>query len=789
MKRLLLFILFFNCLLAVAQTRLEKRVYYLDCSQTMLNNDLWNRVKKNLKEAISKIEDDSTEVEVVLFAYDLSHNTSAKINRECKQISNSDGKRELIKFIDGIPAPQGGKENTYTFHDVPLIDFCNYRINEERDNYFYLMTDGLDEYGKKGPSVGTKSFDDYIEDNWGKITKNKNVFGFYVMLNGKDKKRYDLCNNTNYLWYIETADVNVNTIRASIENGSGFPMPIKIKLTGKKNLNNVVPTILENNSYYKLSDKYENGIISLLPSIKSGIIPKNVPATVKSKVILSTPQGPFDKQFNIIVDEVLEVDINCFKNPIAFDANNSYNVRASNYFELSTSKGNLSNVESVIVRFEDSLSLDATTEIKDNKLIVYPMLKDGKDSTYYINKFIQKETQDFKIIYSIKSNDPLTYIEGENSVIVKFEGKWEKWLNTSIEACDKSRSFFSVISSWLSSDKESSLGTVSYYPGFLWKGAKTTESQANWKLTFTKDALGIAGTMVKLEFCSKTGTPLDTTQYKIYVNDKLCEGNKFEVTNEMTQQSVKVWMKPGTSSHAWWGTDEFEGNLKVITFNNLIGINKCSICEGTLVLPWTITYQKNLNPIIVFFLWLLFYLFLLWLALKALLRWRANNSPKFPNDMWVHIRPGSGFDPTKDRNVHFEGKSIFNGSIESVLTIDNGNSINTNVLSDLFIKELVVLKPNFEVPSQRNWDRKFNGEIISVNCEFFNDYIEKIIMTPLRNSIVVTIYYSEGCGFEKESFEINIQDRTLNRKDTDAFAIPNSKLCIQGRIHTDEEVD
>ena len=53
---------------------LERRVYYLDCSYSMLpqgnksNRDLWTEVRNNLKRAIDGVSDERTELIVICFA-------------------------------------------------------------------------------------------------------------------------------------------------------------------------------------------------------------------------------------------------------------------------------------------------------------------------------------------------------------------------------------------------------------------------------------------------------------------------------------------------------------------------------------------------------------------------------------------------------------------------------------------------------------------------------------------------------------------------------------------------
>lgn len=49
----------------------ERRVYYLDCSYSMKQpNGIWDEVKENLKNAIEKVTDETTELVVVPFAFD-----------------------------------------------------------------------------------------------------------------------------------------------------------------------------------------------------------------------------------------------------------------------------------------------------------------------------------------------------------------------------------------------------------------------------------------------------------------------------------------------------------------------------------------------------------------------------------------------------------------------------------------------------------------------------------------------------------------------------------------------
>lgn len=55
----------------------ERRVYYLDCSYSMKEpNGIWDEVKDNLKNAIEKVTDETTELVVVPFAFDKNRHAS-----------------------------------------------------------------------------------------------------------------------------------------------------------------------------------------------------------------------------------------------------------------------------------------------------------------------------------------------------------------------------------------------------------------------------------------------------------------------------------------------------------------------------------------------------------------------------------------------------------------------------------------------------------------------------------------------------------------------------------------
>lgn len=209
-----------------AHDKPEKRIYYLDCSASMTgskqhpDDNIWEDVKLNLKNAIDAVTDETTELLVVPFANNSDFNQPLPL--ECKQeYATKEGKRELKKYIDNIATPDYSVNKTMTYHKIPLIDFVNYRIDSSKETYMFLMTDGDDEEKRK---FGTETFNNMV-NNWQQYTGVKDgndisdVYGIYVMLNSKynNKTRENLIKRTDYFWQFNTANVNIKRIKLNTE--------------------------------------------------------------------------------------------------------------------------------------------------------------------------------------------------------------------------------------------------------------------------------------------------------------------------------------------------------------------------------------------------------------------------------------------------------------------------------------------------------------------------------------------------------------------------------------------
>lgn len=195
----------------------ERKVYYLDCSQSMRGSkqhpedDIWEEVIDSLKAAIRDVVDEQTELYVIPFAFDDSY-THKCLDNYKMALATRTGKKALIDYIDNLPDPRTLKTKTY--HKDPINDFLK-RIDPNKATYLFLMTDGRDE-GKEDRLDNV--FENVVRD-WNSITRNKEVYGIYVMLNSKydDKQRHNLIDKTENFWQLNTANVNVNLIKLQKE--------------------------------------------------------------------------------------------------------------------------------------------------------------------------------------------------------------------------------------------------------------------------------------------------------------------------------------------------------------------------------------------------------------------------------------------------------------------------------------------------------------------------------------------------------------------------------------------
>lgn len=245
MRRYIFFLLFlFLSINFSFSQKEERRVYYLDVTHSMEELGLWDKVKEKLKTAIDNIEDERTEIIIVPF----SHNSFSLTSYSRK--ATEMGKKELKSIIDGMSTvdKKWGTDIYVTFND-----FYNNRINRNKINYFFLLTDGCQHSGRQN------HYNDMLRI-WENHLGNNNIYGFHIMLNENEP-------NFNYsdgdeikkkLWAIKTMDVNINLVRfedKAIFNLRDDSKYVEFALRSGK-LSKSEIEVFANDDYYKVK-KYE----------------------------------------------------------------------------------------------------------------------------------------------------------------------------------------------------------------------------------------------------------------------------------------------------------------------------------------------------------------------------------------------------------------------------------------------------------------------------------------------------------------------------------------------------
>lgn len=208
-KRLFIFILLFLPLFAKGQILKERRVYYIDCSYSMKQNGIWDLVRDKLKDAIDGVNDETTEILVCPYAFDIK--SSVKVYCE---LATENGKAKLKSIIDNLPM----SKTTKTYHEMPLRDYYNNRVSPDRVNYVFFMTDGISDHEAEDHNYDP--FPDELK-TWQDRYKDKYVYGFYVMLHDSAKEYKaaldvigsESTQQTHHLWAVDTPDVNINLVR------------------------------------------------------------------------------------------------------------------------------------------------------------------------------------------------------------------------------------------------------------------------------------------------------------------------------------------------------------------------------------------------------------------------------------------------------------------------------------------------------------------------------------------------------------------------------------------------
>ena len=178
MKRLMLALLILvACSQLIAQSGNVKDVrqtYLWDVTLSMQGKatgapDIWDQVKEAMIADIQQVSDDRTEIVVIPFQHIALE--------EWREFATTTGKSALIAKIKAYKIPLhsfGGKMTTMTCLYEPLQYVVDKVLSPDKVDVLKLMTDGI-------PDEHQSEYEALL-GNWCQIAKEKDAYGFYIML-------------------------------------------------------------------------------------------------------------------------------------------------------------------------------------------------------------------------------------------------------------------------------------------------------------------------------------------------------------------------------------------------------------------------------------------------------------------------------------------------------------------------------------------------------------------------------------------------------------------------------
>lgn len=239
---------------------LEHRVYYVDCSGSMISKNFGNKyengrtllddVKDSLEISLLNLSIDSVDIDIIPFYGRKWNNGVLKTSTIHKRGNYSATERDNIHdIISSISVPENSN-SWNTHHSIPINDFLHNRIsNKKQYHIMILLTDGKDEYNMGGDQE--QSGTDALRNNWSQLCKENKIYGIYDNLCKNvitgDLPDYFKNNSPSKLFWIKGVNFNINIFQLSnttdevllrkdslIKIPFGGKMPERINLTTKE---------------------------------------------------------------------------------------------------------------------------------------------------------------------------------------------------------------------------------------------------------------------------------------------------------------------------------------------------------------------------------------------------------------------------------------------------------------------------------------------------------------------------------------------------------------------------
>lgn len=164
-----------------------RQTYLWDVTLSMMGKapgapDIWEQVKEAIITDIQQISDDRTEIVVIPFQH--------KALDEWREPATAAGKAKLVAKIKGYKIPLhyfNGKMTTMTCLYEPLDYVVKNVLSPDKVDILKLMTDGI-------PDEHQAEYEALL-GRWCQIAKEKDAYGFYIMLTNQAKEGQTVLQN------------------------------------------------------------------------------------------------------------------------------------------------------------------------------------------------------------------------------------------------------------------------------------------------------------------------------------------------------------------------------------------------------------------------------------------------------------------------------------------------------------------------------------------------------------------------------------------------------------------
>lgn len=144
------------------------------------------------------------------------------------------------------------------------------------------------------------------------------------------------------------------------------------------------------------------------------------------------------------------------------------------------------------------------------------------------------------------------------------------------------------------------LGTVDYYPSFLWVNSQMTPVLKTLEFDFSQDAKNDKTCFAEFQFVDNEGYPVGTDVLCVVIDGKTLKDNKFKVESNISELALSLSFTLEANE------GKYQGYLQLINHNlDRLDSQQLNMNDKVDAFQWTLNYNKRLNPLAKLLLWII----------------------------------------------------------------------------------------------------------------------------------------------------------------------------------------